>query len=223
MSRSALGSNGEGPTLRSGRFRRWRRLRRYSGMYFQARRCYYLLRYRRLSLERGVRIGGRLRLQGTVRAHIGAGSRVTRLVHITGRGTVTVGRNTLLNGPWIGCWTDVTIGDRCLIGEADIVDTDYHNLQPELRHQMAEGNVSAPIVIEDNVWVGSRAAILKGVTVGTGSVLGWGTVVRRSVPARVVVIGDPQQIVKRFDEQADAASSVSNAEIAEPGSARERG
>ncbi len=182
-----------------GGFRRLRGLQRYANVYFAVRRHYLLLRYPRLTLEPGVRVGGRLRISGPVRVRIGAGSRLTKSVRITGYGEVTIGRNTLLNGPWIGCWQSVTIGNDCLVSESDIVDTDYHNLQPHLRHAPPGPKVSAPIVIEDNVWIGARTAVLKGVTVGSGSVLGLGTIIRRSVPPRVVVIGDPQRIVQRFD------------------------
>lgn len=194
-----MGAAATPATVPSGGFRRLRALQRYANVYFAVRRRYLLLRYPRLTLEPGVRIGGRLRISGPVRVRIGAGSRLTKSVRITGYGEVTIGRNTLLNGPWIGCWQSVTIGNDCLVSESDIVDTDYHNLQPHLRHAPPGPKVSAPIVIEDNVWIGARTAVLKGVTVGSGSVLGLGTIVRRSVPPRVVVIGDPQHIVQQFD------------------------
>lgn len=84
----------------------------------------------------------------------------------------------------------VTIGTDCLIGDAVLImDSDGHALAPELRHQSA--GATDAVTIEDNVWIGSRAIILKGVTLGAGCVVGAGSVVTRSVPPRTVVAGNP--------------------------------
>lgn len=56
------------------------------------------------------------------------------------------------------------------------------------------------VVIEDNVWIGSRSIILRGVTVGRGSVIGAGSIVNKSVPPYAVVAGNPAKVVAfRFD------------------------
>jgi acetyltransferase-like isoleucine patch superfamily enzyme len=107
----------------------------------------------------------------------------------------------LLNGPKIGCDRTITIGDNCLISDCFLADSDYHNLEPHLRHHPPSPKVSAPIHIERNVWIGARATVMKGVRIGTNSVVGLGSVVRKSVPPNVVVIGNPQQIVKHFAVQ----------------------
>lgn len=84
----------------------------------------------------------------------------------------------------------VSIGADCLIGDAVLImDSDGHALAPELRHQSA--GISGIVSIEDNVWIGSRAIILKGVTLGAGCVVGAGAIVTRSVPPRTVVAGNP--------------------------------
>jgi len=59
-----------------------------------------------------------------------------------------------------------------------------------------ETRLGAPIVIEDNVWIGTRAIILKGVTIGEGSVVGAGAVVTRSVPPGVLVGGVPARVIR---------------------------
>jgi maltose O-acetyltransferase len=53
-----------------------------------------------------------------------------------------------------------------------------------------------PVVVEDDVWIGARVIILPGVTIGTGSILGAGSVVAHSVPAYSVVVGNPGTVVK---------------------------
>lgn len=159
----------------------------------------YLLRYRgRLTCGPDVVIVGRLRLQQGTRLSLGARVRVRGTVVVNGGGTVRVGADTLLNGCWIGARTSVSIGERCLISDCDITDSDFHNLQPERRHDPPGDRTQAPIVIGDNVWVGFKSTVLKGVSIGTDSVVGARCVVRSDVEPRVVVIGDPATIVKRL-------------------------
>jgi len=168
---------------------------------FALRRGYYRLKYPRLRLGRGVQIRGRIRLRRGVRVTIGDGTRLNKLVRFAGPGEVRIGSDCLLNGTWIGCWTSVTIGDRCLLSDCELVDNDFHNLDPARRHEPPDPvTTRRPIVLEENVWVGAHALVLKGVRIGRDSVIGAATVVRADVPPRVVVIGNPQQIVKKFDE-----------------------
>jgi len=54
----------------------------------------------------------------------------------------------------------------------------------------------APIVVEDHVWIGCRAVILKGVTVGTGSIIANNAVVTKDVPPRTMVAGNPARVIK---------------------------
>lgn len=170
-----------------------------ANLYFEAKRLFYQLRYPNVAIAKGVRIKDSLNVQGSVKVAIGSGTRLRNRVRICGSGEVTIGCNVLLNGPWIGCHNSITIGDESLISDCFIVDTDYHNLEPHLRHCPPGPKVSAPIVIERNVWIGARATVMKGVHIGADSVVGLGSIIRKSVPQGVVAIGNPQQIVKHFD------------------------
>jgi acetyltransferase-like isoleucine patch superfamily enzyme len=167
---------------------------------FAAKRAYYRLRYPRLRLGRDVQIRGRLRLRRGVRVSIGDRSRINKLVRFAGPGRVRIGADCLLNETWIGCWTAVEVGDRCLLSDCQLVDNTFHNLDPARRHDPPAPGTRAPIVLEENVWIGAGALVMKGVRVGRDSVVGAATVVRADVPPGVVVIGNPQQIVKRFDD-----------------------
>ena len=60
---------------------------------------------------------------------------------------------------------------------------------------------SLPIVIEDNVWIGRDSRILKGVTVGKGSIVALGAIVTHDVPPYCVVAGNPAKVVKRLAEK----------------------
>jgi acetyltransferase-like isoleucine patch superfamily enzyme len=167
---------------------------------FALRRSWYRLRYPGLTLGREVEIRGRLRLRRGVRVTIGDRTRVNKLVRFAGPGEVRIGADCLLNATWIGCWTTVTVGDRSLLSNCELVDNDFHNLPPGQRHDPPVPETRAPITIGENVWIGSHALVLKGVRIGDDSVVGAGTVVRTAVPPRVVVIGNPQQTVKKFHD-----------------------
>jgi acetyltransferase-like isoleucine patch superfamily enzyme len=167
---------------------------------FALKRGYYRLKYRRLSVAPDVEIRGRIRLRRGIRVSIGPRTRINKLVRFAGPGEVRVGADCLLNATWIGAWTTVTVGDRCLLSDCEILDNNFHNLDPARRHDPPSPGTRGPILIEDNVWIGGHALVMKGVRIGRDSVVGAGSVVRADVPARVVVTGNPQQIVKRFDD-----------------------
>lgn len=58
--------------------------------------------------------------------------------------------------------------------------------------------MSAPIVIEDDVWVSAHSIILKGVTIGARSIIGAGSVVTKSIPADCVAAGNPCRVIKKY-------------------------
>ena len=111
--------------------------------------------------------------------------------------TVTIGDACYLNGLEIAAQSSVTLGNLCIVADCLIMDTDFHSVETN-RHDAGAPVQTRPVAIAENVWIGNRTIILKGVRVGENSVVGAGTVVRQSVPANAVVIGNPQQIVKRL-------------------------
>ncbi len=167
---------------------------------FRVKRAWYRLRYPRLTLGRDVQIRGRIRLRRGVTVVIGDRCRLNKLVRFAGPGEVRIGPDCLLNGSWIGCWTTVTVGAGSLLSDCELVDNTFHNIDPARRHAPPSAGTRAPITIGDNAWIGAGALVMTGVTVGRDSVVGAATVVRSDVPPGVVVIGNPQQIVKRFDD-----------------------
>ena len=86
----------------------------------------------------------------------------------------------------------VTLGDGCQIGHNVVFATLNHFMETEKRKM----SYSAPIVLGKNVWVGSNATILQGVTIGDNSVIGAGAVVTKDVPANTVVGGVPAKFIK---------------------------
>jgi acetyltransferase-like isoleucine patch superfamily enzyme len=92
----------------------------------------------------------------------------------------------------------VTIGNDCLIGDGvAIFDSDFHEVTPGKRH--ASGGKVAKVFIGDNVWLGSRAMVLKGVVIGSGSVVAPMSVVTVNVPEKCIVAGSPARVVRHLD------------------------
>lgn len=88
----------------------------------------------------------------------------------------------------------VTLGDGCQIGHNVVFATLNHELAPEKR----KTTYPAPIVLGRNVWIGSNATILQGVTIGDNAVVAAGAVVTRDVAANVVVGGVPARLIKEI-------------------------
>ncbi len=127
-------------------------------------------------------------------------------------GSCSVGDFTLLNGALIMAEERIEIGSHCLVSwNVGIADSDFHPLEPAQRRIDAQALApfhagrpprppleTRPVRISDNVWIGMNAIILKGVTIGENSVVAAGSVVSKSVPANVVVAGNPAIVVKQL-------------------------
>jgi maltose O-acetyltransferase len=91
----------------------------------------------------------------------------------------------------------VTIGDFTLFGPAVQVYTATHPLNAELRRKQ---EFAKPINIGSDVWVGGGAVICPGVTIGSRTVIGAGSVVTRDIPAGVIAVGNPCRVVREITE-----------------------
>ncbi|MGH7179442.1 MAG: acyltransferase, partial [Tepidisphaeraceae bacterium] len=105
---------------------------------------------------------------------------------------------------------ELKIGSYVRIGwNTTISDTDFHPIEPAARVQdaiacspLGAGTARppvacAPVVIEDDVWIGPQATILKGVRIGAGSFIEPGAVVTKDVPARSRVMGNPARVISQ--------------------------
>ncbi|MEW2015354.1 DapH/DapD/GlmU-related protein [Rhodococcus sp. NPDC076796] len=111
---------------------------------------------------------------------------------------LSVGRNSTIN---YRCLFDnrapVTIGSRVGVGPDVLFLTSSHDWRdPRCRAGTSE---LSPITVEDGVWIGARAVLLAGVTVGRGAIVAAGSVVSRDVEANVMVGGIPAKVIKRLD------------------------
>ncbi|PQB05087.1 acyltransferase [Aureitalea marina] len=114
---------------------------------------------------------------------------------------------------------DVIIGDRTRIGLSNtvigpaLIGNDVrlaqnvvlsglnHNYEETDSPIHAQGVSTAPIVIEDESWIGANAVIVPGVTIGKHSIVAAGSVVTKNVPPYSVVAGNPARVIKQYDKQ----------------------
>jgi acetyltransferase-like isoleucine patch superfamily enzyme len=103
--------------------------------------------------------------------------------------TLTIGKGVYLNrNVHVVTASAVTIGQGVKIGwDTVIMDTDLHG-------HSGKPAQAKPVVIEDNVWIGCRVIILKGVRIGAGAIIGAGAVVTKNVPS-LAVVGSPRATV----------------------------
>jgi acetyltransferase-like isoleucine patch superfamily enzyme len=109
---------------------------------------------------------------------------------------ITIGKNVFFN---TGCsFQDrggITIGNGTMIGMNVTIATLNHGLSLDTRNT----TYPSPVVIGENVWIGSNATILPSVNIGNNSVVAAGAVVTKDVPENTVVAGVPAKVVKTIN------------------------
>jgi acetyltransferase-like isoleucine patch superfamily enzyme len=111
-----------------------------------------------------------------------------------------IGADFAMTGGAICAARCIRIGERVTVGaNCTIIDTDFHPLDPAGRRLRPAEARSAPVTIEDDVFVGMNCLVLKGVTLGRGSVVGAGSVVARDVPPGAIAAGNPARVVREVD------------------------
>jgi acetyltransferase-like isoleucine patch superfamily enzyme len=116
-----------------------------------------------------------------------------------GSGEIALGNYCIvLPGATIVSACSITAGDNCMFAAGCyLTDADWHGIY---NRTSVPGNM-APIRLGNNVWVGYKAIVCKGVTVGDNSIIGTGAVVSKDVPENVVVAGNPAKVVKKLDPE----------------------
>lgn len=168
---------------------------------------YRLLRGDRVQFGPHFRANRKLIIRGPGRvifgADVNAWAHEERNVIVTyGRDvTVQIGANVRLNGVGLMAQRGIRIGDNCILGSTLLVDTDFHSLRRDRATNPHAPVASAPIVVQNNVWLAGQTVVLKGVTIGANSVVGFRAVVTRDVPPDVVVVGNPARVVRQLEPQ----------------------
>ena len=115
----------------------------------------------------------------------------------TGQGRISIGDYCLVcPGVRIGCAREVVIGDNTMLAHGVyITDSDWHDFYDRVR----PSSISAPVRIENNVWIGDSTIICKGVKVGANSIVGAGSVVTADIPPNTIAAGNPARVIKYLD------------------------
>ena len=113
---------------------------------------------------------------------------------------IVIGDNVGISQTALVSHCSIRIGNNVKIGGGTCVyTTDFHSLDPVIRASKEDMNhrKCAPVIIGDNVFIGAKCIILKGVTIGENSIIGAGSVVTKSVPANEIWAGNPARFVRK--------------------------
>lgn len=125
-----------------------------------------------------------------------------RCTFFVDRGAVlTIGENVGMSQAALICHKSIIIGNNVKIGGGVcIYDTDFHSLDPVIRRSSEDlkNRAEKPVVIGNDVFIGAKSIILKGVAIGENSVIGAGSVVTKSVPANQIWAGNPAKFIRNI-------------------------
>lgn len=146
---------------------------------------------------------------------IGANCMIRCLLVAEEHGKIKIGDNCYLGDRTrVGAVENITIGNDVIISSAvHINDNNNHPTSPKQRYAMTRSgdffgelwkwsySAHKPVRIEDNVWIGERSTITKGVTIGKGSIVASNSVVTHDVPEYSIVAGNPAKVVKYLQSE----------------------
>lgn len=108
---------------------------------------------------------------------LGCGVVIAEFVHIWGGGGVIIGNNVI-------------------IASHAAITSQTHDIEAE---KYRDSSVRKKVVIGNNVWIGSGAVVLPGISIGDNSIIGAGSVVTKDVPSNVVIAGVPAKLIRHLD------------------------
>ena len=123
-------------------------------------------------------------------------------IYVSNKGVVTIGNNSGISSSCIWCIDSIKIGDHVHIGaNCVLMDNDAHSLDSSIRrYPSIDIAKSAPVVIEDDVLIGTGSIILKGVKIGARSIIGAGSIVTKDIPEDCIAAGNPCKVIKKINQ-----------------------
>lgn len=175
--------------------------------------CEQIIRYRCI-VGKNISMDGDVPyIYGNGRITLGTGVRVgNRNTWIVGlkvydEAELTIGEYTSLGYMnMISVAKNVTIGKYCkFAGEVKIFDNNSHPIDSQKRrnNEVLDKNDVSPVIISDDVWIGTNAIIMKGVTIGCGAIIAAGSVVTKDVEPYTIVGGNPAKFIKKIESPAN--------------------
>ena len=134
-------------------------------------------------------------LRNFLKIKIGKDSTINYRCFITGNekeALISIGDNTIINREtYLDGRVELKIGNNVNISHKTIIQTLTHDPQDSHFNCLCK-----PVIIADNVWIGTAAIILPGVTIGEGAVIGAGAVVTKDIPEYTIAVGNPAKVIK---------------------------
>ena len=144
-------------------------------------------------------LGKRVRLNSNYSSNL-AGTWHPCSISAIGNGIIRIGNNTGISSSVIIAEDNIEIGDNVMIGVGcTICDTDFHPINYKKRIIPRTRGKKAKITIEDNVFIGMHSIVLKGVTIGTRTVVAAGSIVTKSLPPDVIAGGCPARVIRKIN------------------------
>ena len=116
--------------------------------------------------------------------------------------TISLGDDVFIgSGAKFSSIKSITIGNKVMFGPNVTIMGGDHNISSigeymfDVNDKLPENDL--PVFIEDDVWIGSNSIILKGVTIGRGSVIGAGSLVTKNIPENSIALGFPAKVIKK--------------------------
>ena len=115
-------------------------------------------------------------------------------------GEVIIGNHTHigLHNTIIG---PVRIGNQVILAQGVVISGLNHNYEDTTESIIAQGISTAPIIINDNVWIGANVTITVGISIGKHCVIGAGSVVTKDIPNYSIAVGNPAKIIKKYNPE----------------------
>ena len=144
-----------------------------------------------------IKIGDNCRFRSAVWSNQIGINRPCMISTIRKNAIVSIGSNCGFSGTVIAAAEHIEIRDNVMCGaNVTITDTDWHYVGID---KQKKPGISSPICIEENVWIGLNVVVLKGVTIGRDSIIGAGSVVTHSIPARTIAAGQPARVISTLE------------------------
>lgn len=144
-------------------------------------------------------IGDNVRINSRLSANPIGGDTQTNIV-VRKDAVLKIANNVALSNTTIFCDTSIVIEDDVMIGgSVKIYDTDFHPITYLDRKENWKESINAsPVVIKQGAFIGAHSIILKGLVIGTRSVVGAGSVVTKNVPDDEIWAGNPARFIKKI-------------------------
>ncbi len=124
-------------------------------------------------------------------------------------GTLKMGYNSGMNiGCYIVAMEEITIGKNVMIGPHVVIVDHDHGTENAGVPMVFQKMKTAPVVIQDDVWIGAHVTITKGVHIGTGAIVGANAVVTRNIPDYCIAVGIPARVIGHRQTSQQAAASL---------------